>query len=523
MATSFAGIKRLLDVPSWQLTSLIYNATHTIQTSGVGMTLAGDKRASQYKLNNLWYLTGATASFNKYDTIKNGWAQLPNPTLGGAMGAGASTVFCPSHGPRGTIAAGATTTTVTLSTVLPASVGVNSLVGKRIRIIGNNAAGSGKTEERTIVSNTSGTTPIITMDSALSFTPGTGAGYELLTGRVYMLSSGTTAAGFFKYYDEATNSISGNLATTNLPATIGTDSSVVSLDELHTPITGVNGVAINGEVGGYFGTLTATASAATTLTGQAASGDAAVLANEYRNFQIRIVEDTATPTAVGQRRRITSHTAGASPVYTVPTWTVTPSATAKYMIENNNDIILWTGATTNTHRYEWIGNTWDTTTYAVLPATNAAGATAFHPFGIVLNAGKTLRHSYIYRFRGGSTATLDVFDIAAATTGAWTSSWSYANSGSVTFSTGGASAYSVVDNKCVVIPQSFSNLPINTYVFDIDKNKIEPYAAIQQPPSSPTTGDRLALDFFIDGTDKKAVFYHIPGTTALLLRSLFIL
>ena len=67
--------------------------------------------------------------------------------------------------------------------------------------------------------------------------------------------------------------------------------------------------------------------------------------NEYRNFQIRIVEDTVNPTAVGQRRNITSHTAGASPVYTVPAWTVTPSANANFVIENNGDrILLWASA-----------------------------------------------------------------------------------------------------------------------------------------------------------------------------------
>lgn len=38
-------------------------------------------------------------------------------------------------------------------------------------------------------------------------------------------------------------------------------------------------------------------------------GDSLILANEYRNFQIRIVQDLTNPTAVGQRRIIASHTA----------------------------------------------------------------------------------------------------------------------------------------------------------------------------------------------------------------------
>ena len=60
--------------------------------------------------------------------------------------------------------------------------------------------------------------------------------------------------------------------------------------------------------------LAATASGASTLTGQATGGDAVVAVNEYRNFQIRIVQDLVTPAAVGQRRIIASHTVGASPV-----------------------------------------------------------------------------------------------------------------------------------------------------------------------------------------------------------------
>lgn len=522
MATSFAGIKQILDLPSWQATPPIYNALHVAQTAGAGSTLAGDKRASQYKQNILWFLNSATTLF-QYRTKGNGWMQLNSPALAGTFGIGACTVFCPSLGPRGTIAAGATTSKVTLTTALPASIGANQLVGQRIRIIGNASAGSsGKTEERTIIANTSGTTPAITVDAVFSFTPANGDTYEILAGRLYMMCAGTTAAGIWKYYDVATNSFSGNLATTNLPATIGTGSAIVALDELHTPITGVGGVAINGETGGYFGSLTATASSGTTLTGQAASGDASVLANEYRNFQIRIIEDTTTPAAVGQRRRITSHTAGASPVYTVPAWTTTPSSTAKFVVENNNDILFWTAATTTTYRYEPVGNAWDTATYAVKPAANAAGTTAFHPFGMTLNADKTLRHSYIYNFRGGVTTTLDILDIAAGATGVWNAAVPYDNQGLATFSTSSGSAYNAVDNTAMVIPVSLLGTPTNTYYFDVDKNSLKSYAPVQQIPSTIVDGDRCAVEIFCDGTDKKAFHYWLPSTSSYMLRSMFI-
>ena len=86
------------------------------------------------------------------------------------------------------------------------------------------------------------------------------------------------------------------------------------------------------------------------------------------------MEDTVIPTAVGQRRNITSHTAGASPVYTVPAWTVTPSANAKFVIENNGDrILLWTTAQQTTYTYKIGANTWDTTTFATRGAAMGAG------------------------------------------------------------------------------------------------------------------------------------------------------
>lgn len=519
MATSFAGIKTKLDKPSWQATPLIYNALHVIQTGAAGSTLAGDKRPSQYKLDKLFFINTVAQLF-QYSSKGNGWMQLQSPALAGTFGIGAVSVYCPSLGPRGTIAAGASTTSVTLSTVLPVTVSANQLKGQRLRIV-NNIAGGGQTAERTIVSNTPGTAPVIVVDSAFGFTPATGATYEFLTGRLYLMSAGTVAAGIWKYYDVCTNSMSGNLSTTNLPATVGTGSAIVALDEQHTPITGVGGVAINGETGGYFGTLTATAIAGTTLTGQAVSGDSSVLANEYRNFQIRIVTDTVNPTAVGQRRRITSHTAGASPVYTVPAWSVTPSATCSYVIENNNDILFWTAAATTTYRYEPIGNAWDTTTYAVKPAANAAGTTAFHPFGTVLNASKTIRHSYIYNFRGGVSNALDIFDIAAATTGAWTADVVYYNRGLVTFGSSAGSSYNAVDNVALVVPINLANVQTNMYYFDVDRASLMPYAPCPQISGAVVDGDRLAVDFYVDGTDKKAIFGFIPPTGNYMLTSLF--
>ena len=504
-------------LPRWEGLDLIY-ANNALITSTAGSCIADDKRASQYTNPNLWYLTSAT-NLLQYNTINNEWLQLASPALTPALVAGGGMVFAPSHGPRGTLATGATSSKITLTTALPATVSANQLTGQRIRIIGKAAGSSGKTEERTIVGNTAGTTPIIDLDTPLTFAPLLTDGYEFLTGRLYMLSGGLLAAGSFRYYDLCTSSFA-TVAQANLPATVSTDASFVALDELYTPLVGAGGVAVNGEVGGFFGTLTATASAGTTLTGQAVGLDAEVLANEYRNFQVRIVEDTAAPTAVGQRRRITSHTAGASPVYTVPTWTVTPSATAKYVIENNNDIILRSTAVTTIYRYEWVGNAWDTTTYAVSPAVEALGCMSFQAFSGVQDPNKNFRYSFIYSFRGGAVNTLDILDIAGATTGAWTTAAVYDNQGLTTFGSSAGCTYDPVSNLAVINGTQLLNIQCPMFLFDVAKMSLRPYKRIPQIASTIMTGSRTGIDVYVDGNTKKSIIYHIPSTQNYMLRSL---
>ncbi|HEY3266624.1 MAG TPA: hypothetical protein VGM37_06835, partial [Armatimonadota bacterium] len=419
----------------------------------------------------------------------------------GTFGAGAGAVMMPSQGPRGTLAVGATTSSVVLSTALPAAVAPNQLANKgnsnghKIRIIGNSPGGSGKAEERYIVGNTGGTTPTLYLDAPLSFTPVAGDGYEILSGRLYLLGAGTLAAGVWKYYDLATNSFSGNLATTNLPATINTDSSFVGLDESYVPFD-----ANPGE--GFLDLLTATATAGTSITGQAASGDAAVLANEYRNFQIRIVEDTVTPTAVGQRRNITSHTAGASPVYTVSAWTVMPSANAKFVIENNGDrILLWSSASTSTFTYNITANTWDTTTFGVRPAAMGAGCVSCPSFFMRPDVAKQARHSYIFSFRGGNVATLDLFDIAGGANGLWTGAVAYGGSGGVLFTTG-----------CTITPDPYTgngrfafinyNAGQRCLKFDVKNRVLSPAFYVRYPQGTAAVGQRMATAMFVDGATK---------------------
>lgn len=491
--------------------------------------MCSDLRSDRSR-NPFAYQLVSNTVLNRFNIITKSWNFVQSPALAGTFGAGAAIDFVPSFGLVGTLAAGSTTNKVVISTAFPTAVGLNMLAnrggsgdyGFKLRVIDTT---SGKTEERWIVANTAGTTPTIWIDGAFSFTPATGARYEILAGRVFMLGAGTLAANIWRSLEVASNTLSTGLTTTNLPATIGTDSSINVLDEQYTPYDMNPGEGmIKGAYKYDAGTvsdryaLVATAASATTLTGQASGGDASILANEYRNFQLRIVEDTTNPTAVGQRVIIASHTAGPSPVYTVyrgagAGFAATPSATAKYVIELPNLLLLRSSATTSVYTYNYtdgiINNgtatiaagAWSATYFGVAGAANAAGGVWAPGWGYQPDVGRNARHSFQYFFRGGAS-TLDVLDIAGGTAGAWTSAITY--DGAVSLGAGTSMAHSPFGNEgrmCYanVYVASATN---QMYRFDTKNRVMSPYTPTDFiQAGTAAVGNRMAAYVALDGTD----------------------
>lgn len=515
MANTF---KKVIDRMMWAQVAPSPNA------SGAGTSMCSDLR-SDVSRNPFAYNMISTAILNRFNIVTKGWQLAVNPGTA-AVAAGATSCFVPSFSAVGVIAAGATITTFTLSTALPTAVGVNMLAnrggsgdyGFKIRIIDTVA---GKTEERFIVSNSGGTQPLIAVDNPFTFTPATGARYELLSGRVIMLSSGAIAATSWRSFEVATNTLA-NLGTTNLP-TIATDSAILVMDEQYTPYNCEPG---EGMVKGAFTydtnivarkSLTATGTAASTLTGQASLGDAVVAANEYRNFQIRIVQDLLAPTAVGQRRIIASHTAGPSPVYTLGTaWTVTPSSTAKFVIEQPNQIVLRTTANTTTYTYNFsdatqnngtnsiAANAWSITYFGAAVGSPGAGNLWCPSFGIQIDAQRNARHSYNYFFRGGGSLSLDLLDISGGTTGAWSSAVVY-DGNTVTVTTGTTAAYAPFgqEGRFTYINGYVASQTSQIYRFDAKNRVLSPYAPTDFLQSgTAVVAGRMAAYAAIDGTDK---------------------
>ena len=515
MANTF---KKVIDRLMWAQVAPAPNS------SVAGSSLASDLRSDVSRNPFVYQLTSATV-LSRYNIVTKGWSFVQSPALAGAFAIGSASAFAPSLGLVGTIAAGASTIKVTLSTALPTAVGVNMLAnrggsgeyGYKLRIIDPVA---GKTEERYIDANTGGTTPVIHVIAPFTFTPSTGARYEIIAGRVFMLGAGTTAANIWRSFEVASNTLSTGLLTTGLPATIATDSDIMVLDEQYTPYDCSPG---DGMVKGTFNydtgltaryALSATAAGASTLTGQATNGDSIVAANEYRNFQIRIVQDTVNPTAVGQRRIIASHTAGPSPVYTTGTaWTVTPSTSAKYVIELPNLLLLRTSATTTVYTYNYgdaavnngtnsiAAGAWSTTYFGVAPAANASGGMWAPSWGIQPGVARNARQSFCYFFRGGSV-TLDVLDIAGSITGTWTGAIVY--DGAVALTVGTCGGYAPFDNEGRMF---YLNLYVASAVnqmnrFDVQNRVMSPFTPTDFLQAGTAAGaKRISCYAALDGTD----------------------
>lgn len=516
------SFKDVLDKPTWRQVAY----AQTVQAAG--KPICCDFRNSVQRDSNIYYLSLANI-LEYYNTTADEWFSI-NSSIGSGIGAGANIVYAATGSSAFGVAAAPAAANITLA-ALPtaATVGLNQLAnrgdgrGFYIRVIDNGAGGSGKTEVRQIIANTASTTPVVYFDTPLSFVPVANSHYELLGGVVYIWGSGS-GAGNWKKLEVATKTISGNLNTTNAPGG-GTDAFMLVLDELYVPYDRNPGegflIGAGTYNGGLLGCLTATATAAGTITGQAAAGDAAVLINEYRNFQIRIVEDTGTPTAAGQRRKITSHTAGASPVYTLLTnWTVQPSATAKFVIENNNDLLMWGSNLSTTWSYAAGGfqadANWSTSgaaggaiQYADSPVSSGAGTMNFSCFSVEPDVTKIRRQSHICKFRNGSSS-LYYFDIAAGANGVWSATITAVGqqTHTSTIGTGSCGVHDPVTNQGRYAYYCLSGTG-RIYRIDLMTFVTEPWSFMSFPQGTAHVGQRMAMEYAIDGTSKLGFLFHM--------------
>jgi hypothetical protein len=230
-------------------------------------------------------------------------------------------------------------------------------------------------------------------------------------------------------------------------------------------------------------------------------------ANEYTNFQVRIVEDTTTPTAVGQRSLIASHTSGATGVFTVTTWGVTPSSSAKFVVENYDDYILMRStATTSVYTYSISGNSWSTSTFGVSGSAVGAGVVFEQCFGITRDATHNRRHSHLFCIRGGASNAIDMLDIAAASTGTWSNGVVYGFQ-SQTFTTGTTGAYdpATLGGKYLHVCVNGTS---HMARFNMLTQTMESGTYLRYPQGTAVTGQKMAMNFMLDGATKLGLLFQ---------------
>lgn len=113
MANSF---KKVIDRLMWAQVPPAPNA------HAAAMSLCADLRSDVSRNPFVYQLVSATV-LNRFNFITKAWNFVQSPALAGTFAVGACSAFAPSLGLVGTIAAGATTTSVVLSTALPTAVG----------------------------------------------------------------------------------------------------------------------------------------------------------------------------------------------------------------------------------------------------------------------------------------------------------------------------------------------------------------------------------------------------------------
>lgn len=518
MATTLT-FKDLIDLPEWR--PLFRKRTPT----GSGQSLCCDLR-NNAEADPYIYNLADTNTIERYHKLNDAWSSISiGGTLGGTLGPGSGMVHVPSKGPSGSVSGTRTTTSFQLS-ALPnsASVSINQLANKgdglgyKIRIYGKTI---GRTEEKYIIANSAGTNPVIVLDSVLTFTPSVGDIYEILSGSLLLFGAGITADGFIKCFDIATMT-SSDISITNFSPTISTDFSYVMLDERLISSSSTPGESLvrGGQTynNSTLNCIRANSSTATTMTSSGLTS--AVLANEYANFNIQVVEATANQACVGQRRKIVSHTAGTAPVFTItPAFTTIPGGNSEFIITNNNDLVVWTNGSTTTYSKAVGGFSADTSwsnssvaggaacQYPVTLATPGPGCCVAASYPIILDTAKNARHSHILWFRGSNTNDLYQLDIATLS---WSSVPSYGGKSTVLFGEG---------TVCIQDPSSNITLNQGRYLyiqangteeffrFDLLTRTLEPFCNLMWGSGPNHVGNRLAIGTFIDGTTKLSFLY----------------
>jgi hypothetical protein len=485
MTTQF-NLRKLLHRKAWEMCTPSISALAPVNTAA-GSFVTGDK----FDLipHSLVYFVQAASAIYRYDGDQDAWLQLPNSGIAGIFAAGACGEFR-ALGAMG----GIFTQTATgggASTINTDKTIAKNLAGCRIRAV----AGLGVGFDGLVVSNTIGANSVITT-SAGTFNNTTQ--FQVFSGSLWFMNAGTSAVGF-AVYDRATNTWTAR-SVSGLPTAWGTDAALVGTMNPATPI--------------YTGQSTGS-NTSTTLNNTGKSWGS----NMWANSQVRITGGTGS----GQIRAIASNTGTALTVSVA--WTITPDATSTYAIEANEDYLYLMGNNTGTlYRFGVTGNAWSTLAPGVArAAAMGAGGTASHIVSVAgwnnetqVATGFTGLYKqngrYIFSFRGGGSAALDAYDIAA---NAWVSTIPYGNQFE-TFTTG--SCY-CDDGANIYIQKEATG---RIFKFDTVDWDLEAFTANPGVQGATVAGQKMFLLPYTDGATKIPFIYTQAHTQNTLYRTMVI-
>lgn len=493
MATTI-NLRKILHRPQWE------PCTPTPVANAPG-TFFRALKLDAYNINSAYCVTSATQVFS-YDTILDGYIQVAAVTIAPALAAGSCGRIHPISILR-TATGGSTSTIITNITL------VRDLRGYKVRIVGP-AAGTAVGQELTILSNTIGANGVITVATqGTVFTSSTT--YQLITPNLYVIGSGAIGASIFQKYDWAINTWTA-LTQTNLPTTIITDAVLVA-----TP--GIVGGAFDlSTTGGY--SFSAAGATTLTVTGPAWTS------NQWKNSQIRITSGVGA----GQVRTISTNTG--TQLTVSASWTTNPDVTSVWQIEGNDDYLYYIGgqAALTVVRYSISGGAWTAlattggTARGGNPGAGLSGCWITGCTDATWSAKNAIKNGrYIYSFRGGATATLDILDIAGGDTTGTTVSWAatvlaYGNQ-SETFTTGNCWEY---DGKDTIYGTGTAAAasPVRGYRFNLILFSLEPIHALNYPQNTPSVGDKLILVPYVDGATRIDFLYHWRNTGTEVFRTI---
>jgi hypothetical protein len=536
-------LNKLLHRKSWELCTSVPSST------AAGVSVVGDIDANIPNNDAVYFFNSASTIYN-YNADEDAYLTIPASGAAGTFGAGAAAVVHPLSAPAGvpsnTASAGTTTTITTALTI------TRCLCGCMIRVTGGAQIGYCGI----IKSNTFGANSIITVHEAAGGAFSATTVFQIYAGSVWFFNPSSSAPGF-RAYDRATNAWSSARSVTNVATNYATDGAMAATpsisgkkylglatagttntltdsakawvsDELkycEIMITDGTGVGQSRIISGNTGSVItvydnwsitpdittkynvvlheqgiASSGGATTITDSSKS--AVWTASQWINYQVRIIRGTG----IGQIRIITANTTTA---LTVAAWATQPDNTSIYSIEGDNDTIFMTGdAVVALYKYTISANSWSVPSPGAARSGNTGAGLSLNWIMNVDNvdwlkqgapAKQRQNGRYLYSFRGGATATLDIYDIAANT---WISTWAYGNSND-TFSTGS----SWCDCDGVIYGQKDATGRI--YKFDVATNTLQPLSINPVPGSTAVAGKKILVETFVDQYNNVAKWIYL--------------